>query len=85
MERQKARSQQRNEFGIALVGRLAHSIGNFFLCYIVLFPFETSFPGSPGNYLYMFDYFFCIIIIYLLILFILINCIYINLIILIFF
>ena len=41
----------------------AHSIGNFFLCYIVLFPFETSFPGSPGNYLYMFDYFFGSIII----------------------
>ena len=24
----------------------AHSIGKFFLCYIVLFPFETSAPGS---------------------------------------
>ena len=25
-------------------------MGKFFLCYIVLFT-ETSFPGSPGNYL----------------------------------
>ena len=30
----------------------AHSIGKFFLCYIVLFSCETSAPGSPGNYLY---------------------------------
>ena len=30
----------------------AHSIGKFFLFYIVLFPSETSAPGSPGNYLY---------------------------------
>ena len=30
----------------------AHSIGKFFLCYIVLFSSETSTPGSPGNYLY---------------------------------
>ena len=30
----------------------ALSIGKFFLCYIVLFPFETSAPGSHGNYLY---------------------------------
>ena len=30
----------------------AHSIGKFFLCYIVLFSSETSAPGSPGNYLY---------------------------------
>ena len=29
----------------------AHSIGKFFLCYIVLFSCETSAPGSPGNYL----------------------------------
>ena len=29
-----------------------HSIGKFFLCYIVLFSSETSAPGSPGNYLY---------------------------------
>ena len=31
----------------------AHSIGKFFLCYIVLFSSETSAPGSPGNYLYI--------------------------------
>ena len=30
----------------------AHSIGKFFLCYIILFSSETSAPGSPGNYLY---------------------------------
>ena len=30
----------------------AHSIGKFFLCYIVRFSSETSAPGSPGNYLY---------------------------------
>ena len=30
----------------------AHSIGKFFLCYILLFSSETSAPGSPGNYLY---------------------------------
>ena len=30
----------------------AHSIGKFFLCYMVLFSFETSATGSPGNYLY---------------------------------
>ena len=30
----------------------AHSIGKFFLCYIVLFSSETSAPGSTGNYLY---------------------------------
>ena len=45
MERQKARSQQRNDLGIALVGRCAHSIGKFFLCYIVLFSSETSAQG----------------------------------------
>ena len=33
----------------------AHSIGKFFLCYIVLFSSETSTPGSPGNYLDMDD------------------------------
>ena len=27
----------------------AHSIGKFFVCYIVLFSSETSAPGSPGN------------------------------------
>ena len=31
----------------------AHSIGKFFLCYIVLFSSETSAPGLPGNYLYI--------------------------------
>ena len=31
----------------------AHSIGKFFLCYMVLFSFETSATGSPGNYLYV--------------------------------
>ena len=31
----------------------AHSIGKFFLCYILLFSSETSAPGSPGNYLFM--------------------------------
>ena len=30
----------------------AHSIGKFFLCYIILLSSETSAPGSPGNYLY---------------------------------
>ena len=38
----------------------AHSIGKFFLCYIVLFSFETSATGSPGNYLYM--YFFKVVL-----------------------
>ena len=33
----------------------AHSIGKFFLCYILLFSSETSAPGSPGNYLYNID------------------------------
>ena len=33
----------------------AHSIGKFFLCSIVLFSSETSAPGSPGNYLYLFS------------------------------
>ena len=32
---------------------VAHSIGKFFLCYIILFSSETSAPGSPGNYLYL--------------------------------
>ena len=31
----------------------AHSIGKIFLCYMVLFSFETSATGSPGNYLYI--------------------------------
>ena len=35
----------------------AHSIGKFFLCYIVLFSSETSAPGSPGNYLYIYIYY----------------------------
>ena len=34
----------------------AHSRGKFFFCYIVLFPFETSAPGSPGNYLYVYRF-----------------------------
>ena len=34
----------------------AHSIGKFFLCYIVLFSSETSAPGSPGNSLYIYIY-----------------------------
>ena len=33
----------------------AHSIGKFFLCYIVFFSSETSAPGSPGNYLYIYN------------------------------
>ena len=49
MERQKARSQQRNRAGRS---PCTHSIGKFFLCYIALFSSETSAPGSPGNYLY---------------------------------
>ena len=32
----------------------AHSIGKFFLCYILLFSSETSAPGSPGNCLYIY-------------------------------
>ena len=31
----------------------AHSIGKFFLCYIVLFLLETSAPGLSGHYWYM--------------------------------
>ena len=31
----------------------AHSIGKFFLWFKVCFPFETSVPVLPGNYLYM--------------------------------
>ena len=51
MEQQKARSQQRNGLGIALVGRLADIlyIDKFFLCYIVLFSSETSAPARPGT------------------------------------
>ena len=53
MQRQKLRSNLRKKFGHRN-GRssCAHSIGKFFLCYIVLFSFETSATGSPGNYLY---------------------------------
>ena len=32
----------------------AHSIGKFFLCYIVLFLLETSAPGLSGHYWYMY-------------------------------
>ena len=54
MERQKARSQQRNDLGIALVGRpCVHFIGKFFLCYIVLFLLETSPPAWSGYYWYI--------------------------------
>ena len=58
MQRQKLRSNLRKKFGHRN-GRssCAHSIGKFFLCYIVLFSFETSATGSPGNYLY--TEFFC--------------------------
>ena len=54
MQRQKLRSNVRKKFGHRN-GRssCAHSIGKFFLCYIVLFSFETSATGSPGNYLYI--------------------------------
>jgi len=31
----------------------AHSIGKFFLCYIVLFLLETSAPGLSGHYWYI--------------------------------
>ena len=34
---------------------VAHSIGKFFLCYIIRFSSETSAPGSPGNYLYTYN------------------------------
>ena len=53
MQRQKLRSNRKKKFGHRN-GRssCAHSIGKFFLCYIVLFSFETSATGSPGNYLY---------------------------------
>ena len=55
MQRQKLRSNLRKKFGHRN-GRssCAHSIGKFFLCYIVLFSFETSATGSPGNYLYIY-------------------------------
>ena len=53
MQRQKLRSNPKKKFGHRN-GRssCAHSIGKFFLGYIVLFSFETSATGSPGNYLY---------------------------------
>ena len=34
----------------------AHSIGKFFLCYIVLFLLETSAPGLSGHYWYIYIY-----------------------------
>ena len=54
MQRQKLRSNPKKKFGHRN-GRssCAHSIGKFFLGYIVLFSFETSATGSPGNYLYI--------------------------------
>ena len=53
MQRQKLRSNPKKNLGHRN-GRssCAHSIGKFFLCYMVLFSFETSATGSPGNYLY---------------------------------
>ena len=36
----------------------AHSIGKFFLCYIVLFLLETSAPGLSGHYWYIYIYIF---------------------------
>ena len=36
----------------------AHSIGKFFLCYIVLFLLETSAPGLSGHYWYIYIYSF---------------------------
>ena len=55
MQRQKLRSNPKKKFGHCN-GRssCAHSIGKFFLCYMVLFSSETSAPGSPGNYLYIY-------------------------------
>ena len=40
----------------------AHSIGKFFLCYIVLFLLETSAPGLSGHYWYRYIciYMFCL-------------------------
>ena len=54
MEQQKARPFTAKKWFGHRAGRspCAHSIGKFFLCYIVLFSSETSAPGSPGNYLY---------------------------------
>ena len=53
-QRQKLRSNPKKNLGHRN-GRssCAHSIGKFFLCYMVLFSFETSAAGSPGNYLYI--------------------------------
>ena len=55
MQRQKLRSNPKKQFGHRN-GRssCAHSIGKFFLGYIVLFSSETSATGSPGNYLYIY-------------------------------
>ena len=63
MQRQKLRSNRKKKFGHRN-GRssCAHSIGKFFLCYIVLFSFETSATGSPGNYLYHMNHITCIYI-----------------------
>ena len=57
MQRQKLRSNPNKKFG-QRNGRssCAHSIGKFFVCYMVLFSFETSATGSPGNYLYIYIY-----------------------------
>ena len=64
MEQQKARSQQRNGLGIALIGRLAHVLSassflaiHIYIIYIVLvlFSSETSAPARPGttcNFIY---------------------------------
>ena len=38
----------------------AHSIGKFFLCYIVLFLLETSAPGLSGHYWYIYIYIYII-------------------------
>ena len=48
----KAPFQPKKKFGYRKgLSSCAHSIGKFFLGYIVLFSFETSATGSPGNYL----------------------------------
>ena len=49
----------------------AHSIGKFFLCYIVLFLLETSAPGLSGRYWYynIYIYILYYIILYYIILY----------------
>ena len=42
----------------------AHSIGKFFLCYIVLFLLETSAPGLSGHYWYIYIYIIYIYIVW---------------------